>query len=628
MTSQANHSLIPSKFFSQFCGLIAAGLGVVAIAGWLTGWRILSGIRADYIPMAPNTALSFIVLGISLWALITERTWGLKLSRIGATVIFVLSLIRFTELSGNINLNVDRWIFQVSSEKLGLIPVGRMAVPTALNFLFASVALFLASSLKRRWSADALTRVLAGLTTFIGLAFCLGYIYGAPLLYGGTTIPMALNTAISFFVLGLGLVINNVSHDRAERKQAAEALRKAHDELEARVAERTAELAKANEAMLAEIIERKRAEEKLRLQSTALESAANAIVITDRKGTILWVNPAFTRLTGYTVEEAIGRNPRVLKSGLQEASFYKNLWDTVLSGQVWHSETINRRKDGGLYTEEMTITPVQNERGEITHFIAIKQDITERKLAEEEIRKLNEELEQRVIARTAQLEAANKELEAFSYSVSHDLRAPLRSIDGFSQALLEDYAERLDEQGRDFLHRIRSASQRMGGLIDDLLKLSRITRGEMEHAVVDLSELAKEIASGLHQGETGRGVELVIEEKLVVNGDRRLLKIMMENLLENAWKFTGRHPRARIEFGAAEQDGTRVYFVRDDGAGFDMAYVNKLFVPFQRLHTPAEFPGTGIGLTTVQHIINRHGGKVWAEGEVEKGASFYFTLPR
>ncbi|MCL5966348.1 MAG: hypothetical protein M1550_03925, partial [Deltaproteobacteria bacterium] len=231
MPARSSPSLISFRFFSQACGFIAAGFGMAAIAGWLMEWRILAGMRPDYIPMAPNTALSFIVLGISLCTLVTERKWGLKLSRLGAALILILALVRFAEFHTNMNLDVDQWIFQVPGEKLGLVPVGRMALPTALNFLVASVALFLASCSKTHWIAGLAERTLAGVTTLIGLAFSLGYVYGAPLLYGGTTIPMALNTAIAFFVLGLGLVINSVGHDLAERKQAAEALKKAHDEL-------------------------------------------------------------------------------------------------------------------------------------------------------------------------------------------------------------------------------------------------------------------------------------------------------------------------------------------------------------------------------------------------------------
>ena len=280
MTTKPNSSIISLKFFPQFCGLITAALGIAATVGWLTGWRTLTGIRADYVPMAPNTALSFIVLGISLYALITERKPALKLSRISAALILVLSLIRFIELSVNINLNVDQWIFRVPEDKLGLIPVGKMALPTALNFLFASVAILLSSSLKKRLFVDVLTRVLAGLTTIIGLVFCLGYIYGTPLLYVGTTIPMALNTAIAFFTLGLGLVINNLSHDIAERKQAQEAMRKAYDELEVRVAERTAELAKANEALQADIIERKQAEEELKKSEASYKKLTESLGLT------------------------------------------------------------------------------------------------------------------------------------------------------------------------------------------------------------------------------------------------------------------------------------------------------------------------------------------------------------
>jgi len=231
------------------------------------------------------------------------------------------------------------------------------------------------------------------------------------------------------------------------------------------------------------------------------------------------------------------------------------------------------------------------------------------------------------------LETANKELEAFAYSVSHDLRAPLRGIDGFSQVLLEEYHDKLDAQGENYLRRIRNASQRMGQLIDDMLKLSRVSRGEINIQQVNLSEIFKEIADGHIGLEPKRQVEFIVQEGIKARGDSHLLRIVLENLIGNAWKFTSNHPRARIEFGIQHKNETPVYFVRDDGAGFNMKYAQKLFGAFQRLHTVAEFPGTGIGLATVQRIIHRHGGKVWAEGEEENlplgktgGATFYFTL--
>ncbi|MDO8680792.1 MAG: PAS domain S-box protein [Acidobacteriota bacterium] len=500
-----------------------------------------------------------------------------------------------------------------------------------------------------------------------------------------------------------------------------------------------------------DITELKRAEERLHLQGAALEAAANAIVIADREGCIVWVNPAFTRNTGYELEEARGQNPRILRSGKQDQTFYQNLWETILAGRVWRGEIVNRRKDGSLYTEDMTVTPVRDAGGEIAHFVAIKQDVTEHKRAEaalreseerfrlltesaltgvyliqdnlfryvnpafvpifgytvgeltdklgpldltapgdralvaenirkrvaggihdirysfkgrrkdgalidvevhgarveydgkpavvgtlldvteriraeEEIRRLNEQLEQRVIERTALLDAANKELEAFSYSVSHDLRAPLRGLDGFSQILLEDYADKLDGQGKNYLQRLRGASQHMGALIDDLLKLSRVTRAELSLEEVDLGALAQEVAEGLRRQDPERSVRFDIAPGLTARADSRLLRVALENLLDNAWKFTGHRAEAHIEFGAAEQDGKPAYFVRDNGAGFDMAYAGKLFGAFQRLHDAREFPGTGIGLATAQRVIHKHGGQAWAEGEAGKGATFYFTL--
>ena len=225
-----------------------------------------------------------------------------------------------------------------------------------------------------------------------------------------------------------------------------------------------------------------------------------------------------------------------------------------------------------------------------------------------------------------ELVAVNDELEAFAYSVSHDLRAPLRSIHGFSQVLLEDYVDKLDTQGREYLGRVDRASQHMDKLIDDMLNLSRVSRSEMYLETVDLSELANTIAAELKESQPERDVTFVIDDGLVANVDERLLRAALDNLLGNAWKYTGNHSRARIEFGVTQNDSKPAYFVRDDGAGFDMAYADKLFEPFQRLHGTTEFEGTGIGLATVRRIIERHGGVVWAESGVEQGATFYFTL--
>ena len=622
---------------------------------------------------------------------------------------------------------------------------------------------------------------------------------------------------------------------------------------------------------------RKQAEAQNLLLATAIEQAAETVVITDRDATIQYVNPAFSRTTGYTREEAIGRNPRVLKSGQHDAKFYQEMWATLTAGKLWHGEFTNRRKDGALYMEEATIAPVRDASGEITNYIAIKFDITERKRAEialresermlrlfvrhapaaiamldremrylavsqrwladyrlgdrdlrglshyvvfpemperwkeihqrclagsverckddafprpdgttdwlswevrpwrkidesiggiiifseliterkqaedalqeselryrqlferaesalgvyemvfdaegnpsdfrflnvnpafermtglraseilghtaleitpgleeywiklfgqvattgkptvfeqytqplaryyagtaysprphqvavtfmdvserkraeEEVRLLNVELEQRVRARTTALEAANRELEAFAHSVSHDLRAPLRGIDGWSQALLEDYGARLDAQGHKYLDRVRSEAQRMGTLIDDLLHLSRVGRVELVPSAVDLTSLAETIVTRLKEAHSGRIIEFIVAPQLKCTGDARLLEIALTNLLDNAVKFTGPRTLARVEFGQTNMQGSPAFFVRDNGVGFDMAYARMLFAPFQRLHKTSEFPGTGIGLATVQRVIHRHGGRIWAEARVGEGATLYFTI--
>ena len=270
--------------------------------------------------------------------------------------------------------------------------------------------------------------------------------------------------------------------------------------------------------------------------------------------------------------------------------------------------------------------PLFDDQGKLHEWVGTAEDADDRRRALLEIQRLNAELELRVGERTSELERTNKELEAFSYSVSHDLRTPLRAIDGFSQALLEDYSEQLDDTGRDYLSRVRSGAQRMGRLIDDLLKLARVSRATLNQEVIDLSAIAEEIASELRAAEPGRSVDIRITSKLTAVGDMHLMRIVMENLLNNAWKYSSKREQARIEFGMRHYRGEVCYFVQDNGAGFDMAYAGKLFGAFQRLHDAKDYPGTGVGLATVQRIIHRHGGHIWADAAIDKGSTFYFTL--
>lgn len=385
-------------------------------------------------------------------------------------------------------------------------------------------------------------------------------------------------------------------------------------------------------AIVQDLSERKRAAESLRQSEkrfhATFEQAAVGIAHIGLNGRFLDVNRRLCEILGYSNDTLIKlRHTELVHVDDLELDAAETV--ALMRGEIqtFASEKRFRKADGEYVWVRVTVSLAFGDRGEPDYFIFVIEDISERKQFEQQIKLLNEQLEQRVLERTGELSAVNRELEAFSYSVSHDLRAPLRSIDGFSQALVEDYGDKLDAGGKSLLERVRSASQRMAQLIDDLLSLSRITRTEMQRREVDLSKLVQQEIADLQDREQGSNIDFVIEPKVIVSGDPDLLRHAVCNLIGNAVKFTSKVAAPRVEFGTTEVDGERVIFLRDNGAGFDMAYAGKLFGAFQRLHSPAEFEGTGVGLVTVQRIIHRHGGRIWAEGEINNGATFYFKLP-
>jgi PAS domain S-box-containing protein len=392
-------------------------------------------------------------------------------------------------------------------------------------------------------------------------------------------------------------------------------------------------------SVLRDVTDRVRAEQALLESeekfSKAFQVSPNAITITEiETGRFVDVNEGYTRLFGLKREEVLGKT--ALEVGMwQDPEERARLMLELQANRSIRDHAVNVKNRAGQ-PFDMLFSADRIELGGKPHFVTVGQDVTARlqaekalRASEDRLRGVNAELEQRVADRTAQLTAANAELESFSYSVSHDLRSPLRAIDGFSKALKEDFEDQLGEEGRDYVRRVRAASQRMGQLIDDLLQLSRATRMEMRREAVNLSELAQQIAADLRERQPEPALKFECATGLTALADPALARIVLENLLHNAWKYTRKKPAPEVELGALSQaDSPRetVFYVRDNGAGFDMRYSSKLFSPFQRLHPSSEFEGTGIGLATVRRIAARHGGRVWAESVVGQGTIVYFSL--
>jgi PAS domain S-box-containing protein len=384
-----------------------------------------------------------------------------------------------------------------------------------------------------------------------------------------------------------------------------------------------------------DVTERKRTEEQLRSSLKEISDLKfaldqHAIVgITDPQGKITYVNDKFCAVSKYSRAELLGQDHRLINSGHHPKEFIRDLWRTITQGHVWHGEIKNKARDGSFYWVDTTIVPVLNEQGKPSHYVAIRTEITERKAAEERILQLNVELEQRVADRTAELSAANQELQAFSSSVSHDLRSPLRHVLGFIDLLQKSAGTSLSPASRRHLTTIADAAARMGALIDDLLAFSRLGRAEMQKTEVNLDQLVRETLRDFQQDTSARNISWEVQPLPTVLADRSLMRLVLVNLMANAVKFTSKRFDARIEVGPLCHDtGQSGLFIRDNGAGFNPQYTGKLFGVFQRLHSHKEFEGTGIGLANVRRIIQRHGGRAWAEGVVDGGATFYISLPQ
>lgn len=688
---------------------ITLAIAFTAAVGWITDNPALSAFGESFYPMAPRTILVFLCFGIALYVMTSVTAQSNRFAQMLSLFGIGLAASRLVEHSMGI---ADGFIEQFLSPSLNSVlpvPPGRMALATAICFIFGGTGIILLTRTKAiKWKRHLSTGLAIAMIA-IPLVFLLGYAYRAPLDYQGIAIPMALNTSLAFTALGLGILLLAIGYEISERRKSiattsflASLVKSSNDAIICISPEEiitvwsdsaeqmfgyTAQEAVGQSWKLIshaqtfedqrgtlhylkrgqviqnlEVVlrhkngypldievsafplidedgkvyaitgfhrdisarkqhERERLITQARLQAI-MDNTPAVVFLKDIDGKYLVVNRRFEELLGVEPGSMLGKaDSDFFPKDYAERFRYRDQL-VISAGASMQFEEVFHQADGEHYYLA-NIFALVDSSGRSYGIGGIVTEITERKKAEEQISLLNFTLTRQ----TEELEATNKELESFSYTVSHDLRAPLRAITGFSQVIQEDHSSQLDEKGQDFFKRIKKAADDMGILIDDILSLSRVTRREMQVAPVNLSELAEEVIAGLRKAQPSRYVDVIIAPSLQVTGDRHLLRIVLENLLNNAWKYSGKREHAEIVLDVTRKENELIFFVRDNGAGFDMQYAGKLFGAFQRLHHAGEFEGTGIGLATVQRIIRRHGGKVWAEAAVDKGAVFYFTLP-
>ncbi len=551
--------------------------------GWPTEWDMLGFDKGEGPgQMAQVTAAGFLLFGIALGLTVRQRFYQ-SAQWLAAVVIFI----------GWIGLT--RYFY--GGDQSGVF--FRMAMHTALLFAVLGIGLFYArpdGGFMVIWNGDTAGSVLV--RGLFPAALIVPVVVGWLRLEGQRAGWYGLETGLTVFAMSNVLIFSVLAWHTASRLHREDTRR--------RQAEKTVMMEK-------------------QFSDAVIDSLPGIFYLFDRQGKFLRWNANFEQVSGYRAAEIAVMHPLDFFAGDDKTLVSSRISEVFTKG-VSYAEADFVSKDGRRTPFYFTGISVRLE-GEVC-LAGVGIDITARKLAEAKIQELNTDLERRVVERTAQLESANKGLEAFSYSVSHDLRAPLRAVDGFSQALVEDYGATLNEEARHYLATIRSETQRMGVLIDDLLTFSRLGRASLEHLPIDTASLVKSILNNLLAEAAGRKIEIHVEELPPCDGDLSLLKQVWINLLSNAFKYTRRREPAVITVGSRRENGAVVYFVKDNGAGFDMRYANKLFGVFQRLHRAEDYEGTGVGLAIVQRIVHRHGGTVWAEALVNDGATFYFTLNR
>ncbi|MGJ4786791.1 sensor histidine kinase [Leptospira koniambonensis] len=663
-------------------------IGALVLLGWLLDIEILKRPRASMVAMNPMSAVSFVFIGIALYLNLNRSDSNPYRSIVRLIGLFVLlvGLTKLYSLISGFDLGMDKILFsdKIAKDIIKGIP-NRMAPNTAFDFVVLGSAVFLSSY--RKEILSSISNYLCILVLLIGLFSIIGYVYQVQEFYGILSyIPMAIHTAISFIFcsfalllinghsgfmkvfmskssggilarvlipfliivpvlfgylriylnrlnpvsleLGVGFLMTGIiltffvlvwfvatqlEKSDIARTDAEKKLSELNHELEKLVSSKTMDLFKS--------------ENRFR---TILEQFPYPVLTYDPQGICTGANFAWEEMWNTRRDVLVDYN--ILKDPqIKEAGFFPFV-EKAFSGEAAMSEPFpydpkligSSGRDRWL---QMVLYPVKNTAGNILEVIVVHQDITASKEAENEIRLLNNDLEERVKVRTEQLVFANKELESFSYSISHDLRAPIRGISGFTQILMEDYGVNFDAEGKRIIGKIIENAKQMGQLVDDLLEFSRLGRTELAEREISMKELASTVYKELINLESGREVVFEIQDIPNVRADQPAVRQLWVNLISNAIKYTKKAKSPNIQIGSMRSEEGTVFYIKDNGAGFNMQYYNKLFGVFQRLHSNSEFEGTGVGLAIVKRIASRHGGKVWAESKEGEGATFFFTLP-